>query len=133
VRRSILGPVEDDSARELLGELVDLRAKGLCAPLLMAVKTSATYAERRASGMSPDNALALAGREWTGVRFDGERAEEAHRLAWGADAPLGVLLAGTACPDEQGPGWRADEPTRFGVLARRLWDPLLGAESLETV
>ena len=39
------------------------------------------------------------------------------------------LEAGRA--DETGPGWDADDPSRFGRLARRLWSGLLAHELLE--
>jgi exodeoxyribonuclease V gamma subunit len=133
VLRSGLGPVGSDSAQQLLAELVDLHLRGLCAPLPMSVKASATYATKRGSGMTSDNALASAGQDWLGGRFDGEQAEEAHQLVWGEQAPIAVLLSERPHPDEQGAGWPADERTRFGVLARRLWHPLLAAERLEAV
>jgi len=50
---------------------------------------------------------------------------------WGDAAPLDVLLAEPAAEDEQPVGWLFDEPHQFGVLARRLWEPLRAAEKLE--
>ncbi|HEX2174445.1 MAG TPA: exodeoxyribonuclease V subunit gamma, partial [Nocardioidaceae bacterium] len=128
VARSTLGPLDGDLAREVLARLVDLHQRGLCAPLPMATKTSAVYAQKRAGGMSHVNALARAEQEWTGGRFDGEQADAAHELVWGRAAPVGVLLEEPPRADEQGPTWPGDESTRFGALARRLWSPLLAAE-----
>jgi exodeoxyribonuclease V gamma subunit len=128
VARSALGPVEPAEARRQLAALVDLRAAGLCAPLPMAPKTSATYAAKRASGMTVENANVKAEQEWTGGKFDGERAEAAYQQVWGADAPFDALVA-EAVPD--GEPSLDGETTRFGVLARRLWEPLLAAETLE--
>jgi exodeoxyribonuclease V gamma subunit len=122
VARSCLGPVDPAEASRHLADLVELRASGLCAPLPVAVKTSAAYAEARVGGMSPANALAKARRAWQPDRFDGEQADPAHRLVWGDEAALDLLLA------DPGAG---DEPHRFGELARRLWDPLLAAEDLQ--
>ena len=133
VQRSALGPVDGATARRRLAELVDLHARGLCAPLPMAVKTSATYAEARSTNMTSANALAKAGQDWTGGRFEGEQAEEVHQLVWGEAAALDILLAEQPHPGEHGPGWPADEATRFGVLSRRLWEPLLAAETLGRV
>lgn len=133
VQRSALGPVDGATARRRLAELVDLHARGLCAPLPMAVKTSATYAEARSTNMTSANALAKAGQDWTGGRFEGEQAEEVHQLVWGEAAELDILLAEQPHPGEHGPGWPADEATRFGVLSRRLWEPLLAAETLGRV
>ncbi len=125
VARSVLGPVDPEAARRHLTALLDLRAIGLCAPLPMAVKTSATYAEKRAAGMTVENAHAKAQSEWAGTYA--ERADAAYQLVWGADAPFDVLLADPVPPGESRP---EGETTRFGVLARRLWEPLLAAETL---
>jgi exodeoxyribonuclease V gamma subunit len=130
VGRSTLGPVDADDACRLLAEVVDLRDRGLRQPLPMAAKSSAAYAQKRAGGQSLDNALRSAEFAWTGGRFDGERDDEAHQLVWGAKPGIDVLTAGAPAADERGPGWPRDEPTRFGVLARRLWAPLLDHEQL---
>src|SRR5664280_2687316 len=103
------------------------------APPAMAVKTSATYAEARSTNMTSANALAKAGQDWTGGRFEGEQAEEVHQLVWGEAAALDILLAEQPHPGEHGPGWPADEATRFGVLSRRLWERLLAAGTLGRV
>ncbi len=129
VARSTLGPIEPDAAGRHLAALLDLRAAGLCAPLPMAPKTSAAYAEKRAAGMTVENAHVKAEQEWTGGKFDGERAEAAYELVWGADAPFDVLLADPVPVGEPRPD---GETTRFGVLARRLWEPLLAAETLDS-
>jgi exodeoxyribonuclease V gamma subunit len=132
VARSVLGPVERDSARARLGELADLMRRGLCAPLPMAAKTSATYAAKRAAGLTVDNALAMAEREWCPDRYPGEQAEPAHQLVWGERAPLTALLGELPWAEGRGAGWPTDEPSGFGVLARRLWEPLLAAEQRDT-
>jgi exodeoxyribonuclease V gamma subunit len=132
VARSSLGPVDEATAREHLTTLVHLRKHGLCAPIPLATKTSAAYAAKRAESVTAANAVQLAaGREWAASRFDGEQADAAHRLVWGDTAPLDVLLEEQAAEDEQPVGWLTDEPHLFGVLARRLWEPLRAAEKLE--
>ena len=40
---------------------------------------------------------------------------------WGPDQPIAVLLDEKPRPDEN---W-FDENTRFGMLSRRLWEPIL--------
>jgi hypothetical protein len=41
-----------------------------------------------------------------------------------------VAQAGAPRADEDGVGWERSETTRFGRLARRLWDGLLDHEDL---
>jgi exodeoxyribonuclease V gamma subunit len=131
VARSSLGPVEATTAREHLAALIDLREQGLCAPIPIATKTSEAYAAKRAESVTAANAVQLAGKEWASTRYEGENADLAHRLVWGDAAPFDVLLEEQAADDEQPVGWLSDEPHRFGVLARRLWEPLRAAEKLE--
>ena len=131
VAASRLGPVDEDTARQHLAELVELRTRGLCAPLPLAVKTSAEYAAKRVNATAA-NAQALAEKEWASDRYEAEQADPAHRLVWGDPAPFDVLLAEKASDEEQPIGWLGDEPHRFGALARRLWEPLRAAEKLES-
>ncbi len=131
VAMSRLGPVNADTARQHLAELVQLRTQGLCAPLPLAVKTSAEYAAKRVNTTAA-NATALAAKEWASDRYEAEQADPAHRLVWGDPAPFEVLLAEKAADNEQPVGWLSDEPHRFGALARRLWEPLRAAEKLES-
>ena len=131
VASSRLGPVDADTARQHLAELVEMRSEGLCAPLPLAVRTSAAYAAKR-ENTTAANATALAEKEWASDRYEAEQADPAHRLVWGDPAPFEVLLAEKATDDEQPLGWLSDEPHRFGALARRLWEPLRAAEKLES-
>jgi exodeoxyribonuclease V gamma subunit len=123
-QRSTLGPVDPVAARDHLADLVALRDTGLCAPLPIATKASAEYAARR-SRMTPDNALARAGQVWAG-KFP-EDDDEAHRIIWGEQPSIDVLAAAAAEPGEP----YGDEGSRFGQLARRIWQPLLDAETLD--
>jgi exodeoxyribonuclease V gamma subunit len=122
--RSTLGPVEPADVRRHLADLVDLRDRGLRQPLPMAVKTSAAYADKRHRGQSVANALNNAAFAWDPNKFPGEQDDEAHQLLWGPSPSLATLRAESPWADEH----TADEKSRFGVLARRLWTPLLDAE-----
>jgi hypothetical protein len=46
-------------------------------------------------------------------------------------APFERLLAEAPGADEEGEGWAMAETTRFGRLARRLWDGLLDRETID--
>ena len=85
------------------------------------VKTAQAYASRRRR----PSAEAAAKKEWKGGgRFDGESADPEHRRVWG-DLPFERLLA---IPPRAGEEW-PDETTRLGVLARRLWAPILAVRA----
>jgi len=127
VRRYLYADIDPATAADVLGDLVALRDAGLCEPLPMAVKTSATYAGRRAGGTEIPDALWAARKDWSFDTFGPEALEPEHALVWGLAAPLEALLH---TPPAAGEQRRAPEETsRFGVLARRLWTPLLAHES----
>jgi len=120
---SLLGPLDDYTARDLLRTLVDLRDRGLCEPLPLPLKTSFTYARQRRTRATTAEALHKAGWDWQDGRFPGEQSDAAHQRVWGPSADLPGLEGGP------GPGEESDgETTRFGALALRLWSPLLAAE-----
>jgi len=117
-----------DLAVTELAALIDLRDRGLREPLPLFCQTSAAYAE--AANASQD--AELAGRrawesEWN---FDHEDRELEHQLVFGGELPFARLLELAPQTGEDGPGWQRDEPTRFGRLARRLWDGLLACEQV---
>lgn len=116
-----LGPVDPAAARAALADLVTLVAMGRCAPLRLPTLAGHEYARVRRSGGGPEDALAEATRTWAGGSFP-ERDEPAYRRVWGDGAGPEVLTAV--------PGPRGGEPTCFGELALRLWEPLLRAEDL---
>ncbi|UYP19998.1 exodeoxyribonuclease V subunit gamma [Rhodococcus sp. Z13] len=120
--RSTLHPPAD--AAGILAVLVDLRDRGLCAPLPMTTKASAVYADRRYRGDSVDMALAAARKEFGGNFGDGTDRHVTY--LHGSGVTLDRLAADPPRPDEA--AW-FDEPSRFGVLARRLWEPLLASEN----
>ncbi|HSV38993.1 MAG TPA: exodeoxyribonuclease V subunit gamma [Nocardioidaceae bacterium] len=118
-----VGKVEADQAVAELGKLVELFQSGLCAPLPLVELASPVYAERRHRGAGVD-AAELAAKELWDKRFSGDRAQAANRMVWG-DVEFDTLL-GERLQDDKGD----DEPTRFGRLARSLWQPLLDVEGL---
>ncbi|MFH5821153.1 exodeoxyribonuclease V subunit gamma [Georgenia sp. AZ-5] len=108
-----------------LDELVHLRALAAREPLPMPVPVSCSYATSRYGGDSEAMALENASREWN-AGF--ERTDEHHVLCWGEGASLADIL-GTPTAEER-PWWPEDR-TRLGVLARRVWQPLLTHEETE--
>jgi len=134
VRTAVVGVAGEDSQarRDLavteLAALIDLRDRGLREPLPLFCQTSAAYAEAVCAGQDAE----LAGRrawesEWN---FDHEDREPEHQLVLGGELPFARLLELPPRLGEDGAGWPADEPTRFGRLARRLWDGLLACEQV---
>lgn len=113
--------------RAVLLALVALRDAGLREPLPMAAATSAAYAIARHGGENADRAVEAAAKAWTS-EFGGDRDDAWNALVWGERADLRVLLGELVTEPGAGAG-AAGEPTRFGALARELWDPLLDAES----
>lgn len=124
-----LGETPEDRmsrAGDLLEVLVDLRDRGLREPLPLYCATSHRYASVLRSGRGvPEDAAA---KVWTSeFRCDKEDKEAEHVLVLGGVQSFAEVVAVAPAPDEAGPGWATSEPTRFGRLARRLWDPLLDA------
>lgn len=118
-------------ALERLQVLIDLQDRGMRAPLPLACRSGAAWVQGRRRGESDDQLQTRVGYEWlSSDRFPGEQDDAEHVEVWGAHAPASVLLGSHPSPDERGPGWAAGERSRFAVLARRLWDPLLDHESL---
>ncbi|MFJ4655019.1 exodeoxyribonuclease V subunit gamma [Nocardia sp. NPDC088792] len=111
-------------ARTLLRDLVDLRDLGLSEALPISPAASAAYAERRLSGATPEDALLAAEHEFDGGkdgpgRF-GEHTDRYLRYVLGPAPRFHQLTEASA---------DAGEPTRFGALACRLWNPLLTNEN----
>jgi exodeoxyribonuclease V gamma subunit len=132
--RSVLGPVSVADARATLHDLVALYRAGLRSPLPIPVKTAAQYASLRRGGSRIPAALTGADQRWSdqerrGTTYPGEQSDAEHVLLYGAAAPISALTAARPEPGEGGPGWPDNETDRFGLLARRLWEPLLNAES----
>jgi exodeoxyribonuclease V gamma subunit len=131
-RKSTLQAPSEFDARLWLEQLVDVRDRGMRAPLPMPVKTAAAYATCRFAGESVEQAEATADREWADSRYSfGEAGDAEHQLVWGNGAPMSVLIDQQPSADEA--RWWLDEKTRFGQLARRVWQPLLDAERTESL
>ena len=124
-RRTYTG-VTPAEARRTLRHLAAIRALGLCEPLPLFVKTSADYAEARRR-YPAESALARANRCWATDSFSPEADEPEHVLAFGRIGSL-ARLAGEVGGPANGIAVYQDEPTRFGALARLVWDPLLAVE-----
>jgi exodeoxyribonuclease V gamma subunit len=107
--------------------LADLYARGMREPLPLTSKASAAWAEATSPGGGDPREQARSAWE-SGWNFEGEDADLNHRLVFGAAAPLTQLLSLTPADGEAGDGWAEQETTRFGRLARRLWDGLLDRE-----
>jgi exodeoxyribonuclease V gamma subunit len=122
--RSILGPVPADFARQVLDDLITLYDLGRNEPLPFAPKTSAQYARIRIEGKSVAALQGVLQREWTGDRSrGGERDADYARFL---PASVTDLLAERSRPqDARG---SLAEPSRFGSLARRVWQPVLSCE-----
>jgi exodeoxyribonuclease V gamma subunit len=117
-KRALSGPIDDRSV-DWLRDLLDLRDRGLRAPLPVPIATGAAWAEahvRELMGQEAPPAEA-ARREWEtdphnqfGITAEDDDAY--HRRVYGPDAPVGVLL-----------------DAGLGEYAWRIWEPLLtGAE-----
>ena len=121
-----LVPPTPQEAVELLDQLVHLHALALREPLPVPVPVACTYATSRSAGDSADMALVNARRAWDGDEF--LRADEHHVICWGTGASLDDII-GTPTPSEQ--AWYPQDPSRLGVLARRVWEPLLAREQVD--
>ncbi|MEV1133601.1 exodeoxyribonuclease V subunit gamma [Rhodococcus coprophilus] len=120
-RSTLLAPAD---AAEQLARLVDLRDRGLQSPLPIVTGASAEYAERRHRGDSVEMAITAASRAFGGAFGDGQdrHVTYLHGSGVGLDA-----LTDAGPRDDERPWF--DDPSRFGVLARRLWEPLLTSEN----
>ncbi len=133
--RSTIRPVPHPTARTLLLDLVALYRSGLETPLPMPCKTAEAYAGQRRRGRRPNSARAVAGQAWAdGNQVPGEQSDPEHVLLRGAVVAFDELLGEPATERDLVDGWPADEEgDRFGVLARRVWEPLLRYEDRETL
>ncbi len=115
-------------ARAELAVLMDLYDRGLREPLPVFCLTSAAYADAARRGQ---DAFGAAVKEWeTEWNFDKEDRETEHQIAFGGVLTLGEVLDIAPASGEAGPGWPDSEASRFGRLARRLWEGLLDREQV---
>ncbi|QGN32196.1 exodeoxyribonuclease V subunit gamma [Microlunatus sp. Gsoil 973] len=118
-----LGPVTQEFARLVLADLVELYCSGLSAPLPLPPRTAAEYAEKRRENRSLPLVAAKARRS-----FEME-CDACYRAVFGESVSLDQLLAIPSIPSEERGG--IGEPSRFGTLARRVWNPLLMSEVID--
>lgn len=104
----ILGRPEE-SARDLLGDLVTIYDAGRRQPIPLPLKTSYAWAAAREENEDPRGE---AGYKWNSGKYPGENEDPAHARVWGLGAPLDDLIAGG-----------------LDDYATRLWSPLLRAET----
>jgi exodeoxyribonuclease V gamma subunit len=123
-----VGPIDAAEAVDWLGDLVAVYDLGLREPLPIASKSSFEYASARRKGAVPDEALKAASTAWEGSRWGGERQEAEHEQVYGPAPAFSALLEALPQLADGADHW-PDEPTRFGVLSRRWWDPMLEGES----
>jgi len=126
---SFLTAVPRERAIELLDQLVRLYRLGLTCPLPVPPKTAAAYAEKRRRGCNPANSKEFAGQEWekqgqNNSRY-GEFDDGDHRRV--RLQTMNDLIHQPVDPSEE----YADEPHRFGQLARTIWTPMLAAEDIQ--
>jgi exodeoxyribonuclease V gamma subunit len=133
---SLLTAPAPDVAVAALADLVDLSRRAMCEPLPLVAEASAAYARRRLAPGAPTaaavrTAISAARGEWTRKddtgRTFGEGADPQHVLVWG-DLAMDDLCAVAAVDAERRGGLSATETGRFGVLACRVWEPLLAHE-----
>ncbi len=131
LRTSRICGLDADAARAELRSLADVYAAGLREPLPLPPRTAEAYAARRHRGSGPPAATQAAREEWRRShdgRELGEFDDPAHLVVWGR-VGLDALLTAPTDPAERG-AWPDSEPHRLGVLACRVWGPLLSAEAL---
>jgi exodeoxyribonuclease V gamma subunit len=119
---SQLGRVDAAWAGKVLTDLIDLRASGLREPIPFSPKTSAEYAALRYR----DRQLALYRRQLD--KLWGQERDEAYERFFGVGAGFDAMLAQPSISSEE--RGSLAEPSRFGTLARRVFQPLLSVEDL---
>jgi exodeoxyribonuclease V gamma subunit len=134
VRTAQIEPLGDSSgerstvARAELAVLLDLYDRGMREPLPIFCQSSAAYAESARRGQDGSGAAL---KEWeTDWSFDREDREAEHQMAFGGVLTLSEVLALAPGEGEAGDGWLEAEQSRFGRLARRLWEGLLAREEV---
>jgi exodeoxyribonuclease V gamma subunit len=118
------------AAIEYLDGLLDLYRANLREPLPLYCKTSAAWAEASYRNQPAEKPASAA---WTSsYNYPRENKDTEHVLVFGGEVGFEEMVArsGAPRPDEGGDGWDVFEQTRFGRLARRLWDGLLDHEEV---
>jgi len=121
---SRIAPVGDGLASRHLEALLDLYRRGMREPLPLYCNSSAAYAGATAGGT---DAVAAGRKAWESTwNYDKEDKEAEHLLVLGGVRSFDEVL------EVQGGenGASGAERSRFGALARQLWDGLLSCEEL---
>jgi exodeoxyribonuclease V gamma subunit len=119
---SVLGPVDPGWAALVLDDQLDLYETGLREPLPFAPRTSLEYARLRFRDLRVTPGESSADKDW------GWDRDAAYERFFGEGVTLSELSAIPSRPEEER-GTLA-EASRFGTLARRVFQPLLTVEQL---
>jgi exodeoxyribonuclease V gamma subunit len=119
---SQLGRVDAAWAGKVLTDLMDLWATGLREPIPFSPKTSAEYAALRCCDRQPQLYRRRLDKLWSQDRDD------AYERFFGVGAGFDAMLAQPSISSEE--RGSLAEPSRFGTLARRVFQPLLSVEDL---
>jgi exodeoxyribonuclease V gamma subunit len=122
-RVSTLSAPPARDAATLLAALVAVHVAALTEPLPLPLAPACAYARSRHAGHGVEAALDDAARQWQGFSGPGDAY---HRLVWGDGAAFRGVVAQ---PPDRASGVWPGESTRFGALARTVWDALLAHES----
>ena len=117
---SQLGAIDATWASKVLADLIDLRTTGLREPIPFSPKTSAEYAALRYRDRQPALYRRQLDKLWAQDR------DEAYKRFFGASLDTVLAEPSISC-EERG---NLAEPSRFGTLARRVFQPLLSVEEL---
>ena len=119
---SQLGGVDASWAATVLADLINLRATGLREPIPFSPKTSAEYAALRYRDRQPALYRRQLEKRWA------EDRDEAYERFFDIGAGFDAMLAEPSISSEE--RGSLAEPSRFGTLARRVFQPLLAVEDL---
>jgi exodeoxyribonuclease V gamma subunit len=119
---SQLRAVDATWAATVLTDLIDLRATGLREPIPFSPKVSAEYAALRFCDRQPALYRRQLDKLWA------EDRDEIYERFFGIGASFDVLLAQPSISSEE--RGSLAEPSRFGTLARRVFQPLLAVEEV---
>jgi exodeoxyribonuclease V gamma subunit len=103
----------------------------MCEPLPLFCKTSEAYAMGRAMGREPDEIALTARKQWESSNdWDNENRDNEHLFVLGDELSYSEMVTRSGIPSTaEGAGLDPPEPSRFGVYARRVWDPVLDLET----
>ena len=124
---SKLGPLDPDPALNLVRDVAAHVSPRVAGTVAIAGQDGRRVRRAAPRGDDPSDALIAADKQWAddrmkdGTPIPGEQSDAAAALIFGASPAITSLIAQ--------PPLTVDEPHLFGALARRLWQPLLDAES----